>query len=734
MKKWLPLKITLRVFLLLGALVMIIVRDRPIRYSFTWDNNGDIEIIRNRMVAELQDSEIDPSELLTDLQSNGSFSSVDYYSERRDTWYPAQHLTNILTMSTAAYSLGNPYYKNPQLIEGINRAIGFWVEKDFTCDWNDWWNDLGTGPLIGDILLYPHNDVDPSYVDWLVEKLKGISIFHIKKKWNVYEREVNATGGNLTDAVNHSLKYAVIVEDGEAIRFLQSLMENELRPFPSTGFLQKRWDSSGIKADMSFHQHFELLYMGGYGEVFLEGVNRYIGYSNETQFALSQRALELYQDFLLDGMQFAMRGEYRDMNASGRGIARVGGSIGIADKVQEAVTTLLSTGVKLSRSSELEGLALRSTLPDPGAGGHRYFWNSDYQVMNNKNYMATVRGASKRTKNSEALNGENVLGHYLGAGATFYYLEGNEYEDIYPLWDWNRVPGTTALQGALPVGSINNTYTRMGKTSFVGGLSQGEIGMGSMEYRDNKVRAKKSWFMFANGVVALGADISSSASGEVITTINQTLEREEVQYSLQGERGKGSNLELIETFDWVYHKGIAYISNGAIGLQSGVRSGDWKDISTRKPLTPHTDTVLELGISHGVEPKSGGYEYTLLFNRTLDASFLGELDRYVEDPTYQVVVNSGEVQAVWDKESSTFMAVFWKKGELIMPNNLRLAVNRGCNIMVQPSSNQEGYTVYVSDPTQRGGSVEITLGNQQSTVNFEGGEYAGKTYSLSMSR
>lgn len=528
--------------------------------DYQWVENEDIEIIRERMLEDRYDSIVDPSDVIEDLREDGSFASIDYETDKKDTWHPIKHLENILVMEVAAYSPGNHFYLDQELIDGINKAIGYWVESDYYCEWNGWWNDLGSGPIIADILLFPNQNINPSDRTFLAEKLYGMTILAATKTLNVLERDIDATGGNLTDKVNFSLKYGVITQDGSTMAFAKDLMENELRPFPDTVLFQNRWDMEGIKADFSFHQHFQLLYLGGYGQVFAQGMNDYIKYTSGTQFALLDKAVNFYEDFLLDGMQYAMRREYRDINASGRGIVRQGQLIGIYKEVTEGVRILLDSGYSLNRRAELDHLlATRSPESDQGAGGHRYYWNSDYQVYNDSRYMATVRAASSRTKNSEALNGENVLGHYLGAGATMYYLEGDEYLDIFPLWNWNRIPGTTTLQGYLPYGN-DNTYVRKGKTEAVGGLSTGKIGLSCLDYDDNKVKAKKAWFMFDQGIVCLGTDISSNSEMEVYTTINQTLASEKTIYSMEGQRTSYDEISKTGTYDWIYQNGIGYIS------------------------------------------------------------------------------------------------------------------------------------------------------------------------------
>lgn len=690
-------------------------------WNYDWEDNGEMEILRERMVSDLSDEEIDPTSLILDFQEDGSFASVDYYSEKQDTWHPAKHLKNILAMQKAVYTPENSFYKDQSIIDKVNKAIMFWVNKEFYCDWNGWWNGLGVGPDVADILMFENIGLEQKYIDSLTEKVYQISLLNESKNSSVKEREVNSTGGNLTDKVSYSLKYCVIKRDGGSIKFLRRLLENELRPFPSKKAFSHRWDVEGIKADMSFMQHFELLYLGGYGEVFCNGINFYIEKTSATQFALSDTSLNLYQDFLLDGMQFAFRGEYRDINASGRGIVRKDELKGIYSQVIKGCLALLNSGVELSREEELSTLLVNRTKEnDIGAGGHKYFWNSDYQSYNDKNYMATVRAASKRTKNSEALNGENILGHYLGAGATFYYVKGDEYFNIPPLLNWNKIPGTTTAQGYLPVGK--ESYSRMGKTSFVGGVSNGKVGMSCLDYNDNKVKAKKAWFMFEDGVVCLGADIKSSQK-DIYTNINQTLLRGNVVVGTA--RGKSSNqyMQLNEKVDWVYNNGIGYISDQTIQLKAENRKGDWKSVSDRVDSQMYSDDILELGISHGNKPKNASYNYTVLMNRTVEG-----VEEYYLNPNLVTLENSNDCQAVYDRKNKILQSVFWNSGSLNLPNGNTLKVSSGCTLIYDLENNR----VFISNPQQTTKTITLTLNGVNYKVAFQKGMYGGQTKEVSL--
>lgn len=690
-------------------------------WDYTWEDNGDMEIIRQRMVNDLYDVNADPSIYLSDIGEDGSFQSIEYDTDMQDTWHPAKHLDYVRIMQVAYNTEGNSYYNNGDLLDKINKTLRYWVDKDYYCDWNGWWNGLGIGPKIADILLFPNNGIDKGILNALTNKLSTVSCLNETRKASVKEREIDSTGGNLTDKVNHTLIYTVITRDGSSIKYLRRLMENELRPFPSVKWPGNRWDAEGIKADMSFQQHFELLYIGGYGEVFADGMNKFIRYTSGTQFALSDKALNFYQDFLLDGMQYAMRGKYRDINASGRGIVRKGELVGIRSQVIEGCYTLLNSGARISRADELISLINnRSEETDLGAGGHKYFWNSDYQVYNDTAYMASVRHASNRTKNSEALNGENIWGHYLGAGATMFYNTGDEYFDIAPIYNWNKVSGTTAVQGALPLGG-GETYSRKGRTSFVGGVSTGKIGMSCMDYRDSGVKAKKAWFMFEEGVVCLGSDISSSKKGELFTTINQTLQRGETMYSVNGNVINNEQISYEGAIDWAFNNGIGYITDSNVQIEAALRAGDWKYVSNRVSSSIHRDSVFEIGISHGNKPSNIKYDYTVLMNTTPQAT-----QQYSINPTIITLSNSDRCQAVWNTNSQTMMAVFWKKGDITLPSGEKLSVSDGCTLVCQKTDT--GYKIYVNDPEQNGGKLTVQVGDRQTKFSFEKGMYAGKTY------
>ena len=70
-------------------------------------------------------------------------------------------------------------------------------------------------------------------------------------------------------------------------------------------------------------------------------------------------------------------------------------------------------------------------------------WCSDIMVQRRPGYYTSARMYSTRTLNTDGyINGENKKSHHLADGATYIFRTGEEYRDIFPVWDWKRIPGT----------------------------------------------------------------------------------------------------------------------------------------------------------------------------------------------------------------------------------------------------------------------------------------------------
>jgi len=58
--------------------------------------------------------------------------------------------------------------------------------------------------------------------------------------------------------------------------------------------------------------------------------------------------------------------------------------------------------------------------------------------------------SSTRVIGAELVNSENLSGITPPTARCISNREGDEYEDIFPVWDWRKLPGITCAQFAPP--------------------------------------------------------------------------------------------------------------------------------------------------------------------------------------------------------------------------------------------------------------------------------------------
>lgn len=112
----------------------------------------------------------------------------------------------------------------------------------------------------------------------------------------------------------------------------------------------------------------------------------------------------------------------------------------------------------------------------------------------------------------------------MGSGSYFISRTGNEYRNIQPLWEWQRIPGTTVEQVdnfSYPLIDWGNN--NWGSDDFAGIISHRDTGIASMILtRKNVKNAKKSVITLPGKDIFAGSSIdNSSANNPVYTSVNQ---------------------------------------------------------------------------------------------------------------------------------------------------------------------------------------------------------------------
>lgn len=671
---------------------------------------SDIRKIKDRLKESLLNKNADPSEALTKWKEDGSFDGVEYFNPDKTVWTANLHADYLRTMVKAAYSEGNEFYGDADLKQKIAKSLEFWAKGGrVECD-NWWYQQIGIPNILVDILTINPEEISDEIRAVLNSETAQGSIFNeTDLPDRITERPVSSTGGNLTDKLVTSFKIAIATEDESALYDILHLLENELRIFPAVRTDEFGEDAEGIKADYSFHQHVDQVQFGGYGAVFTNGVCTILENIKDTKYMLADHALNEFANFILDGMQWVFRNDYQEFTTAGRSITRPNNSKGIRSVVKRAVEAMEGI-TQIDRYDELMALKENRLGETDVFTGNKQFWLSDYMSHNRDGFHVGIKLASNRAKLGEVINDENMLGYYLSDGVTSLMQRGDEYDGIFPVWNWNRLPGTTTPQGGLK--NLNDwaewngehLWNWKGNNSFVGGVSDGKYGAAVMDYTRDGMDAHKAWFLFDDQMIALGNSIHSYTDMDIYTNINQCILNGDVVISENGTyRNAAEGQTTIKDADYILHDGIGYQVEGDAELNIGERTASWGTINGGYKDQEETKNVFELGIRHGVKPNNASYIYRTVFGA--DETKMNALSA---DPAITVLRNDDKVQAVYDRMNKITQAIVWKMDTIQIPGGLTVTVNKKCALIIKELADG-GLEITASNPTNEPKDLQVTV-------------------------
>ncbi|KAG8887221.1 hypothetical protein FRC00_000496, partial [Tulasnella sp. 408] len=299
--------------------------------------------------------------------------------------------------------------------------------------------------------------------------------------------------------------------------------------------------------------------------------------------------------------------------------------------------------------------------------GNRMFYNNDYMVHRGKNYVTTVKTLSTRTGNTECVNSQNPLGFHLGQGVVFNYGSGNEYEDTAAAWDWNLIPGITTNYGGTPL--LCNFTQWSGNRTFVGGASDGEIGVTAMDYLNPYTGAfsyRKAWFFLPDDVqhVIVSNIEDTSGSSEIYHVLDQKRANGPVYMDgkLVSEPKAGARSlwhdSVGYTFDTSASPGYKDSAIESAEFAVPVRLADWKTIGT-STSPPSNVTIFQAWLQHDTTKLSTPISYSVYPGTRNAKSFASKAKKHAVHS-----ISTTDVSAAMDAEKSVLMAVFWEKGKV----------------------------------------------------------------------
>jgi hypothetical protein len=251
----------------------------------------------------------------------------------------------------------------------------------------------------------------------------------------------------------------------------------------------------------------------------------------------------------------------------------------------------------------------------------------------------------------------------------------------------------------------------------VGGVSLsntfGSAGM-SLDDVNGPLQGVKSWFMFDNEIVCLGAGITSSAATNTPTTVeNRRLNSAGNTPLIANGLSQPVTLPWTSTFTnlvWCSLDGVGgYVFPGGarIGATRAARTGSWSLINGGGSTTTTTRNYLSLIWDHGIAPTNSVYSYILLPNATANQTLT-----YAGTPQLTILTNKPSMQAVREHTLGILAAHFWSAGGGTIAG---LTASDRAAILVR--TNLSEIAIAVSDPTWTNpGPIVVTLNRRAASV------------------
>lgn len=675
--------------------------------SFSSSKAQDIQIIKKRVVGDLLEPLVNNSaitQLVRSIRPDGTWPGINYKNVSRTGFQHKDHLENMLALARSYKKPGSRFLGDPAVKKTFSAALDFWLANDFRCD-NWWWNEMGTPNLMINTLLV----MDSS----LTEKQRTDGL-KIARRANL-ETFGARPGGDLMPIAGMLGKQALFTNNPDTLQRVIKVMAAEIKI--STG--------RGLKPDMSFHHRTDnVISTLTYGSNFASSFAYWAVKIRGTQFSFPEAAMKLLVDYFLDGIcQSLVYATYPDPGAMNRDVSRRNAmrkeGIGLPEDLLAATDY---------RASELETIIrVRKGEMAYNRTRDRYFWYSHYYTHQRPNYYASVRLHSARANNMEQPhNEEGIKNHHYGDGSLFISRTGHEYFNIFPVWDWQKIPGTTILQKKdVPHW---NELAKKGLTDFAGGVSDGVYGVAAFDFSSvhDPLKARKAWFFFDDEIVCLGTGIHTNTALPVLTTLNQCLLHNQV---IVGANNKTSTLKtgdhVLPAVSWVYHDSVAYIfpQPASVNISNREATGNWRQITHQAWATEETvrKDVFTLWLDHGVQPQNAGYAWIVVPG--IDATSAAT---YSKKTPVKILANTADLQAVQQTGLQRTGIAFYKAGSVRINDKLTLAATASCVVMVK-ANGANAIAIAVADPTQKLSSLQLKLNEQTVDVTLPKGAEAGST-------
>lgn len=380
---------------------------------------------------------------------------------------------------------------------------------------------------------------------------------------------------------------------------------------------------------------------------------------------------------------------------------------------------------------------------------HAWF-TADRATQHKDDYAFVVSMPSYRHVTYESINHQNQTGWYMNDGTLYLYTnnDDNAFDGVNFVLNKRlaaKMPGTTVDVRPRPEVSISegafSTRSKVGCMDFdkkyiVAGMDYESYNreIGEDDYVDtgygggnprflNDLVARKSYFIFDDECVCLGAGINSTMNSDVITTVEHrrlvktnndplgedviTVNGTEMPKEIFEKTYESPEFARVEGF-----AGFVFADAENLSVSKYMYAIDPKEIkdnyySSIPEFAQKERPFVEMVINHGKNPKNKAYAYAVLPYADEE-----KLAKYAENPDFEVISNTKDCQAVREKTLGVTGIVFYEAGECA-----GIKVDKAC--IVTFSENNDKLKIKVCEPTNKEETVTVEINRELKLISAD---------------
>lgn len=614
-------------------------------------------------------------ELVSKLNEDGRWTDINYENKSSTDWKIVQHLNRIYKMALAWSDNNTKYYHQQSLWDKMMAALSDWTANKYQST-NWWYNQVNVPSYMRDIIILLKENMNEEQIEKLLDIM---SQFEIPKP---------GEGANTIWAADIGFHYGLLSKDFELTETCFTVLIDEIKIVDKP---------DGILPDFSFQQHGARLQMYQYGSSFATGCIRIAWQTRGTLWVFPKEKTDILSDFILEGWQWMARGINTVPGTIDRSVSR-------RNELRKAdIRFLLPYLEELVPNRRQELAEMLDNQNGKGSlNGFRYFPYSDFVVYHQNGFSFFLKTISDRTLPTESINEENLKGQLLNSGDSYILTNGNEYYNLMPAWDWNKLPGITSFSDA----------SKIERKKFVGSVGNGESGLTVMDYcmtnknETKNLSAKKLWACHNGIIVYMIADIKTKGNISSIYTILE-------QSRLQGDvivNNTGNSLiqgkHNIDGTNWIFHNNMVYMFPEPTSTNIDITNteGNWLSINKGQNNITVKENIFMPIVYHDLE-KSNSLVYAQTYCDSPNKS-----EALLKSLQWTIIKNTKDCQAI-EFDDGTSMISFYSAKSLNIGKKI-ITTDSPCILIIKNNR------IVLRDPTNNLLNLTLSINGIKKEVSL----------------